>query len=85
VLRVGMTSSQQQLYPWLLTTTFAKLNAGTSGKGMGPKTTLRNHFMQLKKCCDHPLPFENVGDITVKTNVETLIRALGIMILLDKR
>jgi hypothetical protein len=79
-----MTSSHQQLYPWLLTTNFAKLYAGTSGKGMGPKTTLRNLVMELKKFCNHPLPFENVEDITVKTTVETLIRELGIKTRLDK-
>jgi hypothetical protein len=61
----------------LLTKNFAKLNAGTSGNGMGPKTTLRNIIMELKKHGNHPLPFENVEDITVETTVETLIRALG--------
>jgi chromodomain-helicase-DNA-binding protein 1 len=39
-LRVGMTSSQQLRYRWLLTKNFAKLDEGTSGKGMGSKTTL---------------------------------------------
>jgi hypothetical protein len=44
---------------------------------MGTKTTLRNIIMELKKCGNHPLPFENVKGITVETTVETLIRALG--------
>lgn len=84
VLRVGMTSSQQQLYRLLLTKNYAKLNAGAKGKGMGPKTTLRNLVMELKKCCNHPFLFENVEDTSTKTTVETLIRASGKMILLDK-
>jgi hypothetical protein len=51
---------------------------------MGPKTALRNLVMEVKKFCNHPLPFENVEDITVKTTVETLIRELGIKTRLDK-
>jgi chromodomain-helicase-DNA-binding protein 1 len=84
VLRVGMTSSQQLRYRWLLTKNFAKLNGGTSGKGMGPKATLRNLTMELKNYCNFHFPFGNVEDITVKTTVETQIRASGKMTLLDK-
>jgi SNF2 family DNA or RNA helicase len=40
--------------------------------------------MELKKCCNHRLPFKNVEDVTVKITVETLIRAAGEMIRLDK-
>jgi chromodomain-helicase-DNA-binding protein 1 len=40
--------------------------------------------MELKKCCNVHFPFGNVEDITVKTTVETLIRASGKMNLLDK-
>jgi hypothetical protein len=50
---------------------------------MGPKTTLRNIITELKKRGNHPLQFEKVEDITVETTVETLIRALGKMTLLD--
>jgi chromodomain-helicase-DNA-binding protein 1 len=79
-----MPSSQQLGYRWLLTKNFAKLNAGKSGKGMGPKPTLQNLIMKLEKCCNVHFPFGNVEDITVKTTVETLIRASGKMTLLDK-
>jgi chromodomain-helicase-DNA-binding protein 1 len=79
-----MTSSQQLRYRWLLTKNFAKLDEGTSGKGMGLKTTLRNIIMELKKIRNVHFPFGNVEDITVKTTVETLIRASGKMTLLDK-
>jgi SNF2 family DNA or RNA helicase len=67
-----------------MTKNFAKLNAGTSGKGMGPKTTLRNLIMKLKKCCNVHFLFGNVEDITAKTTVETLIRASGEMTPLEK-
>jgi SNF2 family DNA or RNA helicase len=51
---------------------------------MGSKTTLRNLIKELKSCCNVHFPFGNVEDITVKTTVETLIRASGKMTLLDK-
>jgi SWI/SNF-related matrix-associated actin-dependent regulator of chromatin subfamily A member 5 len=77
VLRVGRNPSQQQRYRWLLTKNFAKLNEGTSGKGMGPKITLRSLIMELKKCCNHPYLFESIEVITVKTTVESLISRIG--------
>lgn len=84
VLRVGMTSAQQQYYRWLLTKNFAKLNAGNKGRGMGTTATLRNIVMECKKCCNHPFLFPNYEDTSVPTSVERLIRASGKMILLDK-
>jgi hypothetical protein len=45
---------------------------------MGPKTTLRNIIMELKKRGNHPLQqFEKVEDITVETTVETFNRISG--------
>lgn len=84
VLRVNMTSAQQQYYRWLLTKNFAKLNAGTKGKGMGNTATLRNLVMELKKCCNHPFLFPNYEDTSVTTTVDQLIRASGKMVLLDQ-
>lgn len=84
VLRVGMTSAQQQYYRWLLTKNFAKLNAGNKARGMGNTQTLRNLVMELKKCCNHPFLFPNYEDTSVTTSVDDLIRASGKMILLDK-
>jgi SWI/SNF-related matrix-associated actin-dependent regulator of chromatin subfamily A member 5 len=40
--------------------------------------------MELKMCCSHSFLFESVEGTTVKTTVETLIRASGKMSLLDK-
>jgi chromodomain-helicase-DNA-binding protein 1 len=40
--------------------------------------------MELKMWCSHSFLFESVEDTAVKTTVETLIRASGKMILLDK-
>lgn len=84
VLRVGMTMYQQDLYRTLLTKNYAKLNGGNKGKGMGPKSTLNNLLVELKKCCNHPFLFDNVEDTSVETSVDTLIRASGKLILLDK-
>jgi hypothetical protein len=44
---------------------------------MGPKTTLRNIIMELKKCSNHPSQFEKVEDITVETTVGTFNRISG--------
>lgn len=84
VLRVGMTSSQQQYYRWLLTRNFAKLNAGAKGRGMGPAQNIRNLLMELKKCCNHPFLFPNYEDTSTTTTVNDLVRPSGKMILLDK-
>lgn len=84
VLRVNMTSAQQQYYRWLLTKNFAKLNAGSKGRGMGNTATLRNLVMELKKCCNHPYLFPNYEDTSVTTTVDQLIRASGKMVLLDQ-
>lgn len=84
VLRVGMTSAQQQYYRWLLTRNFAKLNAAGKARGMGTTSSIRNLLMELKKCCNHPFLFPNYEDTSTPTTVNDLIRASGKMILLDK-
>lgn len=87
VLRVGMTSTQQQYYRWLLTKNFTKLNSSVivrGSRGMGSTQGIRNLLMELKKCCNHPFLFPGYEDTTTPTSVEELIRASGKMILLDK-
>lgn len=84
VLRVGMTSAQQQYYRWLLTKNLTKLNAAGKARGIGNTSTIRNLLMELKKCCNHPYLFPNYEDTSTPTPVEDLIRASGKMILLDK-
>lgn len=84
VLRVGMTSLQQQYYRWLLTRNFAKLNQSGKGRGMGPAQNIRNLLMELKKCCNHPFLFPNFEDTSTTTTVLDLTRPSGKMILLDK-
>eukprot|EP00177_Eucheuma_denticulatum_P008128 GFKZ01014809.1.p1 GENE.GFKZ01014809.1~~GFKZ01014809.1.p1 ORF type:complete len:1687 (+),score=291.31 GFKZ01014809.1:317-5377(+) len=84
VLRVGMTSSQQQYYRWLLTKNFTQLNAGGKGRGMGTTSTLRNLVVELKKCCNHLFLFPNYEDTSVTTTVDQLIKPSGKLILLDK-
>jgi Helicase conserved C-terminal domain len=53
-------------------------------KGYWSENNISNPIMELKKCCNHRLPFKNVEDVTFKITVETLIRAAGEIILLDK-
>lgn len=83
VLRVGMSSSQQEYYKMFLTKNFAKLNAVGKEKGIGNQITLRNLVMELKKCCNHPFLFPQfVSD--ADNNLRAYIRGSGKMILLDK-
>ncbi|KAI0565699.1 DNA helicase [Gracilaria domingensis] len=84
VLRVGMTSAQQQYYRWLLTKNLTKLNEAGKARGIGNTSSIRNLLMELKKCCNHPYLFPNYEDTSTPTTVEELIRASGKMILLDK-
>ncbi len=84
VLRVGMSSSQQDYYKLLLTKNFAKLNAGIKGRGTGTSITLRNLVMELKKCCNHPFLFPSFYESVPHSTVQSYIRGSGKMILLDK-
>lgn len=86
VLRVGMASTQQQYYRWILTRNFSKLNAAakSGGRSIGSATSLLNIVMELKKCCNHPYLFDGVEDSNASDAMTALIRASGKMILLDK-
>lgn len=86
VLRVGMASTQQQYYRWILTRNFSKLNAAakSGGRSIGSATSLLNIVMELKKCCNHPYLFDGVEDSNATDAMTALIRASGKMILLDK-
>eukprot|EP00871_Galdieria_phlegrea_P000345 jgi/Galph1/1310/GphlegSOOS_G5961.1 len=83
VLRVGLGPLQAQYYRWILTKNFAMLNAGLKEKG-GHATTLLNIVMELKKCCNHPYLFEGVEDSNSVDPLQSLIKASGKLILLDK-
>ena len=86
VLRVGMASTQQEYYRWILTRNFSKLNAAakSGGRSLGGATSLLNIVMELKKCCNHPYLFDGVEDNNASDPMTSLIRASGKMILLDK-
>ncbi|GJQ12734.1 hypothetical protein GpartN1_g4525.t1 [Galdieria partita] len=83
VLRVGLGPLQAQYYRWILTKNFAMLNAGLKEKG-GHATTLLNIVMELKKCCNHPYLFQGVEDRNSSDPLQSLIKASGKLILLDK-
>jgi len=83
VLRVGLGPLQAQYYRWILTKNFAMLNAGLKEKG-GHATTLLNIVMELKKCCNHPYLFQGVEDKNSADPLQSLIKASGKLILLDK-
>jgi len=92
VLRVGMTSTQQKYYRWILTRNFAKINAGVNNSVRygGGLSTLLNIVMELKKCCNHPYLFAGAeAEHTQSSNASAgelslLIKASGKLILLDK-
>jgi SNF2 family DNA or RNA helicase len=85
VLRVGMTSSQQLLYQWLLTKNFAKLNTCTRGKGMCPKHNITKPYYRAETKLQPPFFLSKMlKDVTVKITVENLDSCFGQIILLDK-
>lgn len=83
VVRVKMTSSQEQYYRWLLTKNVAKIDAHGKSRGFGSTSGIRNLLMELKKCCNHLFLFPDYEDTSTPTSVNDLIRASGKMRLLD--
>ena len=86
IIRVELSDIQLEYYKNILTRNYQALNAG----GTGPKQSLLNIVMELKKASNHPCLFPNVEDRIVRENErrEDLLRALitssGKMMLLDQ-
>lgn len=86
IIRVELATSQLELYKLILARNYEALNAG----GNGPKQSLLNVMMELKKASNHAFLFPNYEDkILSGTNqrdevLRALITSSGKMMLLDK-
>jgi SNF2 family DNA or RNA helicase len=80
ILRVSMSPMQRRYYRWILTRNFHELNKGVSG----PRTSLMNAMMELKKCCNHPYLFSNAEQSVVGDLRMALVESSGKLSLLHK-
>ncbi|KAI4224265.1 MAG: hypothetical protein L6R36_004798 [Xanthoria steineri] len=86
IMRTGMADVQAELYTNILTRNYAALNQGENG----PKQSLLNIMMELKKTSNHPflLPNAEARIVGEKTSHEdllnTLVNSSGKMIILNK-
>lgn len=86
IIRVELSDVQLEYYKNILTRNYAALNQGAKG----PKQSLLNIMMELKKASNHPFMFPNAEDriLAGKEGREDLLKALitssGKMMLLDQ-
>lgn len=80
IVRVEMSAQQREFYKQILVRQFPVLRGG-GAKSAGP---LKNVMMELRKCCNHPVLFDDRGDALDATPVEELVAASGKLQLLDR-
>lgn len=86
IIRVELSDIQVEYYKNILTRNYQALNAGSTG----PKQSLLNIVMELKKASNHPFLFPSVEDRLVGENerredlLRVLITSSGKMMLLDQ-
>lgn len=86
IIRVELSDFQLEYYKNILTRNYAALNQGAKG----PKQSLLNIMMELKKASNHPFMFPNAEDriLAGKDSREDVLKALitssGKMMLLDQ-
>jgi chromodomain-helicase-DNA-binding protein 1 len=86
IIRVELSDVQLEYYKNILTRNYTALNQGAKG----PKQSLLNIMMELKKASNHPFMFPNAEDriLAGKTSREDVLKALitssGKMMLLDQ-
>ena len=86
IIRVELSDIQLEYYKNILTRNYQALNAGTTG----PKQSLLNIMMELKKASNHPFLFPNaeeriLGESDRREDVlKVLITSSGKMMLLDR-
>ncbi|KAH8148692.1 uncharacterized protein LAJ45_07403 [Morchella importuna] len=86
IIRVELSDIQTEYYKNIITRNYAALNAGATG----PKQSLLNIVMELKKASNHPFMFPSAEDRILQgsTKREDVLKALimssGKMVLLDQ-
>ena len=85
IIRVELSDFQLEYYKAILTRNYSLLSSGT-----GPKQSLLNVMMELKKASNHPFMFPNAEDIIMGGSerrddiLKALITSSGKMMLLDQ-
>lgn len=86
IIRVELSDVQLEYYKNILTRNYQALNAGATG----PKQSLLNIMMELKKASNHPFLFPNLEDrlsgedVSREDRTKILITCSGKMMLLDQ-
>ena len=86
IIRVELSDKQLETYKNILTRNYTALNAGARG----PKQSLLNIMMELKKASNHPFMFPNIEHQILSGNerreeiLKALITSSGKMMLLDQ-
>lgn len=86
IIRVELSDVQLEYYKNILTRNYAALNSGAKG----PKQSLLNIMMELKKASNHPFMFPNVeerilaGSNTREDQLKAIVTSSGKMMLLDQ-
>lgn len=86
IIRVELSDVQLEYYKNILTRNYAALNQGAKG----PKQSLLNIMMELKKASNHPFMFPNAearilaGKTSREDTLKALITSSGKMMLLDQ-
>ncbi|KAF2761720.1 chromodomain helicase [Pseudovirgaria hyperparasitica] len=86
IIRVELSDIQLEYYKNILTRNYTALNAGVKG----PKQSLLNIMMELKKASNHPFMFPNVEERLLENGnaredqLRALITSSGKMMLLDQ-
>ena len=79
IVRVELSKQQKTFYKQILVKQFPTLS-GRAGGGAAP---LKNVMMELRKCCNHPVLFEEDGTAEAQP-VDDLVAASGKLALLDR-
>lgn len=86
IIRVELSDVQTEYYKNIITRNYAALNAGATG----PKQSLLNIVMELKKASNHPFMFPSAEDRILQGSnkredvLKALIMSSGKMVLLDQ-
>ncbi|KAL7274806.1 ATP-dependent DNA helicase Hrp3 [Rhizina undulata] len=86
IIRVELSDVQTEYYKNIITRNYAALNAGSTG----PRQSLLNIVMELKKASNHPFMFPNAEQRILQGNskrediLKALVMSSGKMVLLDQ-
>jgi chromodomain-helicase-DNA-binding protein 4 len=83
IVRVELSSQQRDFYKKILIKQFPVLKQH-AGKGSSSSVHLKNIVMELRKCCNHPILFDERDNALEVTDLTSLIESSGKLQLLDR-